>query len=41
LLLISAISSIYVVDEYKPLLHGIAIIIGYLIPGYLLKKSKV
>ena len=41
LLLISAVSSIYVVDEYKPLLHGIAIIIGYLIPGYLLKKSKV
>ena len=37
--LISAIVSIYIPDEYKALLHGVAIVIGYLIPGYLLKKQ--
>jgi uncharacterized membrane protein len=37
--LISAIVSIYIPDEYKVLLHGVAIVIGYLIPGYLLKKQ--
>ena len=36
-----ALVSIYVVDEYKPLLNGIAIVAGYLVPGYLLKNSKV
>jgi hypothetical protein len=40
LFLVSAIMSIYIVDEYKPLLHGIAIIAGYLIPGYRLKNSN-
>lgn len=40
LLLAAAIGSVYVVDEYKPLLHGIAIVAGYLIPGYILKKGK-
>ena len=41
LLLISALASIYVGDDYKPLLHGIAFIAGYLVPGYLLKMAKV
>ena len=40
LLLVSAIASIYIADEFKPLLHGVAIMAGYLIPGYLLKNSK-
>ena len=40
LFLVSAIASIYIVDQYKPLLHGTAIVAGYLIPGYLLKNSK-
>lgn len=40
LFLASAIASIYISDDYKPLLHGIAVVTGYLIPGYLLKNSK-
>jgi hypothetical protein len=41
LFLASAVASIYIADPYKPLLHGIVIIAGYLIPGYLLRNSKV
>lgn len=40
LFLISALVSIYVPDDYKALLHGMAIVVGYLIPGYLLKNNK-
>ncbi|NIJ52738.1 hypothetical protein [Dyadobacter arcticus] len=40
LLMVSAVASIYLTDEYKTLLHGIAIVPGYLIPGYLLKNAK-
>ncbi len=40
LFFIAAIGSVYVTDDYKPLLHGVAIIFGYLIPGYRLKKFK-
>ena len=40
LLLISALISIYIPDHYKALLHGAAIVSGYLIPGYLLKNTK-
>jgi hypothetical protein len=36
---ISAIACVYLPDDYKPLLSCIAIIAGYLIPGYLLKAS--
>jgi len=36
----AAILGVYVPDIYKPLLVGIAIITGYLIPGYLLKASQ-
>jgi hypothetical protein len=36
----AAIVSVYVADDYKVLLHGVAIIFGYLIPGYLLKSSS-
>ena len=39
LFFISAIVSIYVPDDYKVLLQGATIIVGYLIPGYLLKSS--
>jgi len=41
LLLLASIVSVYVVDAYKPLLHGVSIVAGYLIPGYLLKKERV
>ncbi len=41
LLLTAAIISIYIPDGYVSLLHGIAFIAGYLIPGYLLKNAKV
>lgn len=41
LFFVSAIASVYIIDEYKPVLHGIASIAGFLIPGYLLKNSKV
>jgi hypothetical protein len=40
LFFVAAIASVYVADEYKVLLHGVAIILGYLIPGYLLKSSS-
>lgn len=38
LFFIASIASVYVADEYKVLLHGVAIVFGYLIPGYLLKS---
>ena len=37
---VGAIASVYVTDDYKVLLHGVSIIFGYLIPGYLLKSSS-
>ncbi|MES2374760.1 MAG: hypothetical protein V4557_19440 [Bacteroidota bacterium] len=37
---ISAVCCVFVPDEYKVLIHGGAIIAGYIIPGYLLKNSK-
>jgi len=40
LFLISAVLSIYIPIEYRMLFHGVIIIAGYLIPGYLLKYSK-
>jgi hypothetical protein len=40
LFFISAIASVYIPDNYKPLLSGVAIVAGYLIPGYLLKSSN-
>lgn len=36
-----SVASIFVADNYKPLLQGVGVIIGYLLPGYLLKYSKV
>jgi len=30
----------FVANEYRPLIQGIAVVCGYLIPGYLLKNSK-
>jgi hypothetical protein len=35
-----SVASIFVADNYQPLLQGIAVIVGYLVPGYLLKYSK-
>jgi hypothetical protein len=40
LILISSIVCCFIVDDYKFLMVGLAIIPGYLIPGYLLKKVK-
>jgi hypothetical protein len=40
LFFVAAIASIYVGDDYKVLLHGVSIVFGYLIPGYLLKLSS-
>ncbi|MDB5111678.1 MAG: hypothetical protein JWR67_2792 [Mucilaginibacter sp.] len=41
LFLLSSVASVFTPDAYKPLLQGIAFIAGYLIPGYLLKHSKI
>jgi hypothetical protein len=38
--LLFSVVSIFVTDSIKPLLQGIAVLTGYLIPGYLLKYSK-
>jgi hypothetical protein len=38
--LIASVSCVFVSDEYKVLVHGIAIIVGYIIPGYILKNTK-
>lgn len=35
-----AVSSAFVTDAYKPLLQAAAVLIGYLLPGYLLKTKK-
>lgn len=40
LFLLFSVASVFVTDSTKPLLQGIAVIAGYLIPGYLLKYSK-
>jgi uncharacterized membrane protein len=40
LFFVAAIASVYTPDNYKPLLSGVAIVSGYLIPGYLLKSSN-
>jgi hypothetical protein len=39
LFLIAAVASIFIPEDYKALLHGAAVITGYLIPGSLLKGS--
>jgi hypothetical protein len=41
LIFLAAIVGVYVPDTYKPLLLGVTIILGYLVPGYLLKSAKV
>ncbi|NML40811.1 hypothetical protein HHL17_26680 [Chitinophaga sp. G-6-1-13] len=41
LFFILAVASIFVPDQYAPLLLGVAVLTGYLAPGYLLKKSTV
>lgn len=38
--LLTSVVSVYVPVEYKALLHGVAIVTGYLVPGYLLKNAK-
>ncbi len=40
LFFMTAIASVFIADDYKVLLHGVAIIFGYLVPGYLLKSAK-
>jgi hypothetical protein len=41
LFLLLSVGSVFTPDVYKPLLQGVAVIGGYLIPGYLLKYSKI
>jgi len=38
--LVTSIASVYVPVEYKALLQGMAIVTGYLVPGYLLKNAE-
>lgn len=38
--LVTSVVSVYVPLEYKALLHGVAIVTGYLVPGYLLKNAE-
>lgn len=40
LFLIVSVASVYVSPEYKSLLQGIAVVAGYLVPGYLLKNAE-
>lgn len=39
LFLVGSLASVYVSLEYKALLQGIAVVAGYLVPGYLLKNA--
>jgi len=39
LFLAASLASVYMSTEYKALLQGIAVIAGYLVPGYLLKNT--
>lgn len=39
--MLASVLCVFVPDAYKVLLHGITIVLGYLIPGYLLKNAKV
>lgn len=41
LFLLFTLVSVVTPDRYKPLLQGIAVVAGYLIPGYQLKRSTV
>ncbi len=41
ILLISSVICCFIIDDYKFLMVGLAIIPGYLIPGYMLKNVKV
>jgi hypothetical protein len=38
--LVTSVASVYVPVEYKALLQGMAIVTGYLVPGYLLKNAE-
>lgn len=38
--LVTCLASVFVPMEYKALLHGMAIVTGYLVPGYLLKNAE-
>jgi hypothetical protein len=39
LFLIASVVSVYIPQEYKSLLQGVTVVIGYLVPGYLLKNA--
>lgn len=41
LFFMAAVVGVYIPDTFKPLLLGVMIILGYLVPGYLLKSAKV
>ncbi|MCD0468728.1 hypothetical protein [Flavobacterium sp. JAS] len=40
LFFVASVASVFIAEDYKVLLHGVAIIFGYIIPGYLLKFTK-
>jgi hypothetical protein len=40
LFFVAAVAGIFIPNEYKPLLLGLAIMAGYLVPGYLLKARR-
>ena len=40
LFLVACLVSVYVSPEYKSLLQGIAVVAGYLVPGYLLNNAE-
>lgn len=40
LFLLAFLLSAFINEDYRPLIQGIAVVCGYLIPGYLLKNSK-
>jgi len=40
LFLLAFVLSVFANEDYRPLIQGIAVVTGYLIPGYLLKYSK-
>jgi hypothetical protein len=41
LFMLFTVACVFTDDLYKPLLQGAAVIAGYLVPGYLLKYSKI
>lgn len=39
--LAASVVCVFVADEYKVLVHGIAVTVGYIIPGHMLKNTTL